>query len=144
VASGTRSTTEIGRHADTEVGVYRTARDGRVADVATLRDEPDPAVTWHAADAVTLVVEVWSRSSAEKDRFPQWYANLGVPEYRLAEPIEGDKWGALITIFELARTPSGTAAYVETRKTTLDELTRTGPGFRAQPPVLLLAVGLPA
>jgi Uma2 family endonuclease len=116
-----------GRVADTEVGVRRTARDGRVADVAALVHEPDDSsVTWHPADQVALVAEVWSRSSEEKDRFPDWYARLGIPEYWLVEPIEGSKWGALITMYELARTPSGTTAYVEVRRVTLDELSRTG------------------
>ena len=116
-----------GLHAETEVGVRRTARDGRVADVAALRQDPtDPSITWHPADVFLIVVEVWSRSSEEKDRFPHWYASLGIPEYWLVEPIEGDKWGALITRYELARTPSGTSAYVEIRKTTLEELTRDG------------------
>jgi len=116
-----------GRIAETEVGVRRTAHDGRVADVAAFREEPaDSNETWHPADALDLVIEVWSPSSDAKDRNPQWYAELGIPAYWLAEPIEGQKWAALITQYELARTPSGTTAYIEIGKTTLDELMRTG------------------
>jgi Uma2 family endonuclease len=118
-----------GRQADTEIGIYRTARDGRVADVAVFRSElTDPTTTWHSADSVALVLEVWSQSSDEKDRFPHWYAALGIPEYWLAEPINGDKWGALITMYELATTFSGNVEYVERRRATLDELMRDGLG----------------
>jgi hypothetical protein len=68
---------------------------------------------------------VWSPSSDAKDRNPQWYAERGIPAYWLAEPIEGQKWAALITRYKFARnTPSGTAAYIEVGKTTLDELKR--------------------
>lgn len=118
---------DAGRIADTEVGVRRTARDGRVADVAVFREEPaDSSETWHPADALELVVEIWSPSSDDKDRNPHWYAERGIPGYWLAEPIEGQKWGALITQYELARTPSGTAAYIEVGKITLEQLAVRG------------------
>jgi Uma2 family endonuclease len=116
-----------GRQADTQIGIIRVKRDARVAEVAVLYEEvADENRAWHKPETVALVVEVWSPSSDDKDRNPDWYAEVGIPEYWLAEPIEGDKWGALITMYELARAPSGTAAYIETRKATLAELQRTG------------------
>jgi Uma2 family endonuclease len=111
-----------GRWADTQVGVLNTPSDTRVADVGVFASEPDPRAAWHPAGNLTLVVEVWSPSSDDKDRNPQWYADRGIAEYWLAEPIEGDTWGALITQYQLARTPAGTAAYVETGRTTLAAL----------------------
>jgi hypothetical protein len=50
----------------------------------------------------------------------QWYADCGIPEYWLAEPIEGDRWSALITRYRLARAAAGDAAYIKTDVTTLE------------------------
>ncbi len=111
-----------GRWANTQVGVLNTSSDTRVADVGVFPDEPDPRAAWHPAANLALVVEVWSPSSDDKDRNPQWYAQRGIAEYWLAEPIEGDTWGALITQYQLARTPGGTVTYVETGRTTLAAL----------------------
>jgi Uma2 family endonuclease len=116
-----------GRFAFTQVGVRRTARDARVAEVGVFRDSPaDSSVTWHDPAALDLVVEVWSKSSDEKDWDTGWYADCGMPEYWLAEPIEGETWGALITIHKLARTVSGESAYIRTEQTTLAELEKPG------------------
>lgn len=96
-----------------------------MAEIGVFYEEPaDPNMAWHKPETIALVVEVWSPSSDEKDHDPHWYAEIGIPEYWLAEPIEGEKWGALITMYELARTPAGRTAYVETRKATLVELER--------------------
>jgi Uma2 family endonuclease len=115
-----------GRFAFTQVGVRHTARDARVAEVGVFHDAPtDSGVTWHDPAKLAQVVEVWSESSDEKDRDTNWYADRGIPEYRLAEPIEGETWGALITMHKLARTPSGESAYVKTDQTTLAELEKT-------------------
>jgi Uma2 family endonuclease len=111
-----------GRLAYTQVGVLSTPSDTRVADVGVFASEPDPRAAWHPAGDLTLVVGVWSPSSGDKDRNPRWYADRGIAEYWLAEPIEGDTWGAPITQYQLARTPAGTAAYVETGRTTLAAL----------------------
>jgi hypothetical protein len=82
---------------------------------AALRIRPYSVASW-VADTP------WAPSSGDKDRNPRWYADRGIAEYWLAEPIEGDTWGALITQYQLARTPAGTAAYVETGRTTLAAL----------------------
>jgi Uma2 family endonuclease len=118
-----------GRHAFTQVGVLRNRRDTRVAEVGVFKDQPtDPNATWHDPAALALVAEVWSPSSDAKDRNPRWYAERGIREYWLAEPIDGDDWGATITMYELATTMAGSTEYVERRRVTLDELTRTGLG----------------
>jgi Uma2 family endonuclease len=109
-----------GRRAETQVGVLNTRGDARVVDVGVFHGEPDPEAAWHPASSLALVVHVWSPWSDEKER--TWYARRGIAEYWLAEPIEGDRWGALITQYELIRTPSGTAAFVEKGKTTLTAL----------------------
>jgi uncharacterized protein (DUF2237 family) len=54
----------------------------------------------------------------------RWYADRGIPEYWLAEPAEGDRWGAVLTRYALARTASGDAAYIKSDVTTLDALER--------------------
>jgi Uma2 family endonuclease len=47
-----------------------------------------------------LVVEVWSPSSDGEDHEAMhWYAGRGIDEYWLAEPMEGDRWGAFITCY---------------------------------------------
>jgi Uma2 family endonuclease len=110
---------------DTQVGVLNTRGDTRVADIGVFHGEPDPEAAWYPASSLALVVEVWSPSSDDEDRNPTWYAERGIAEYWLAEPIEGDRWGALIMQYELIRTPSGTAAFVEKGKTTLAALEAT-------------------
>jgi Uma2 family endonuclease len=115
------------RFAYTQVGVRRTARDARVAEVGVFHEAPtDSSVTWHDPGKLALVIEVWSESSDEKDRDASWYADCGIPEYWLAEPIEGETWGALITVHKLARTTSGEATYIKTDQTTLAELEKSG------------------
>jgi Uma2 family endonuclease len=116
-----------GRAAFTEVGIQCTDRDARVADIAVFYNEPsNPDSAWQRPDTIALVVEVWSPSSHGKDHTPDWYAELGIPEYWLAEPIEGEKWGALITMYERVQAASGRTTYVETRTATLATLERDG------------------
>jgi len=112
----------VDRWARTQVGVLNMSSDTRVADIGVFRDEPDPRAAWHPATKLALVIEVWSPASDDQDRNPQWYVERGIAEYWLAEPIEGDTWGALVTQYQLARTPSGTPAYMETGRTTLTAL----------------------
>jgi Uma2 family endonuclease len=112
-----------GRLAVTNVGVLRTKGDMRVPDVAVFREEPDPNAAWHKPDHLSLVVEVWSPSSDEKDHGAmQWYADRGIPEYWLATPVEGERWGASITRYKLARTAAGETTYVEVDTTALSAL----------------------
>jgi Uma2 family endonuclease len=116
-----------GRFAYTQVGVRRTRRDVRVAEVGVFHEKPtDLEMAWHQAAALSLVVEVWSKSSDEKDRDTSWYAGLGIPEYWLAEPIVSVASDALITVHKLARTTSGEATYIKTDQTTLAELEKRG------------------
>ena len=118
-----------GRHAYTQVGVRRSSRDFRVAEIGVFSDEPaDIGASIHDPEVIALVVEVWSESSDDKDWNSQWYADRGIPEYWLAEPVAGDKFGALITRYELARTASGQARYVEIDTVTLAKLERDGLG----------------
>ncbi|GAA4694911.1 Uma2 family endonuclease [Phytohabitans rumicis] len=118
---------QAGRFAFTQVGVLNTAKDTRVAEVGVFYDQPtDPNAAWHDPAALALVAEVWSPSSDKKDRNPSWYAERGIPEYWLAEPIEGDPWGALVTMYELANTLAGSTEYVERRRATLAELQLNG------------------
>ncbi|WP_173078864.1 Uma2 family endonuclease [Phytohabitans rumicis] len=112
------------RIASQQVGVLNTVRDTRVPDVAVFNAEPeDWDVTWHLAAAIALVVEVWSPGSDGKDRDTQWYAERGIPGYWLAEPIEGDKKNALITMHELKADAN---TYVVTSQATLAELEERG------------------
>jgi Uma2 family endonuclease len=117
-----------GRYADTQVSVVRNKSDTRTADVGVVRDEPtDTEQVWHEPGEVELVVEVWSRSSERKDRNPQWYADVGIPEYWLAKPIEVGNWDARITMYELRPILGSDApVYVETGKVTLSELEQSG------------------
>jgi Uma2 family endonuclease len=108
-----------GHIADLNVGVYHRADDVRVPNVAVFRTEPDLQDSWHDPGLITLVVEVWSPSSAYKDhREMWWYGDLGIPAYWLAEPIEEDPSGALISRYELA----GPDGYVLTDRITLADL----------------------
>ncbi len=112
-----------GRFAVTNVGVLRTKGDMRVPDVAVFRDEPDPNAAWHSASRFSLVVEVWSPSSDEKDHGNmQWYADRGIPEYWLAVPVEGERWGASIARFALAPAADGESTYVEVDTVALSAL----------------------
>ena len=43
----------------------------------------------------------------------QWYADLGIPEYWLAKPIEGERWESVITRYRIGRTAAGDVTYVE-------------------------------
>lgn len=112
-----------GRLAVTNVGILRTKGDMRVPDVAVFREEPDPNAAWHNAACIALVVEVWSPSSDGKDYDAMhWYADRGISEYWLAVPVEGDRWGACITRYTLARTADGETTYVEVDTTALNAL----------------------
>lgn len=114
-----------GRHAYTQVGVVRVKSDARVPDIGVFHDDPDDLEqAWHHADSITLVVEIWSPSSDGKDRNPQWYADRGIPRYWLAEPIDGDKRNAMITMHKLVRSIAGAATYVETQRASLVDLER--------------------
>lgn len=114
-----------GRQAYTQVGVRRAKNDFRVADVAAFHEEPDRDASLHDAVTVALIVEVLSATSTDKDRDPQWYADLEVPAYWLAEPTKTGK-NALITRYELAVSESGRRAYVEIDTKALDKLERDG------------------
>lgn len=59
----------------------------------------------------------------------QWYADRGIVEYWLAEPAEGDRWGAIVSRYALARTAAGDAAYIRTDVTTLAILERASHGL---------------
>ena len=112
-----------GRFAAADVGVLRTKGDMRVPDVAVFHDEPDPDDAWHSASRISLVVEVWSPSSDEKDHADMhWYAERGIPEYWLAVPVEGERWGASITRYKLGHTADEEAVYVKVDTVSLSEL----------------------
>ncbi|MGN9911976.1 Uma2 family endonuclease [Phytohabitans sp. LJ34] len=69
-----------GRFAFTQVGVLRTRKDARVAEVGVFHDRPtDPNAAWHDPAALALIAEVRSPSSDKKDRNPTWYADRGIP-----------------------------------------------------------------
>jgi Uma2 family endonuclease len=113
-----------GRSAANEVGVKRSDRSTRVADVAVFQTRPaDTHQAFWTPDRLELVVEVVSESSEDDDRItkPRWYAAAGIPEYwRVEETVEGDD--AVIFRYDLARTADGTPAYVERGVTTLSAL----------------------
>jgi Uma2 family endonuclease len=112
-----------GRFAATNPGIKRTPRDTRIPDVGVFFREPEAWDTaYHDPSQFEAVVEVWSRSSDEKDRHDmQWYADRGIPEYWLVTPIEGNKRDATITRYRLVVT-EGTAGYLHEETTTLAEL----------------------
>ncbi len=90
------------------------------------RDE-DADRAHYPPERIRTVVEVVSPSSRKKDGDPRWYAERGIPEYWVAERIEGDTWNALITMSELVGTEgAGPARYRETSRTTLKELLNGG------------------
>lgn len=87
----------------------------------------DWEIAYHTADQIEIVVEVWSKSSDEKDHHEmQWYADQGIPEYWLVVPIEAAKRDARITRFKLIVT-DGTPAYRHESTTSLTELTGSRP-----------------
>jgi Uma2 family endonuclease len=94
-----------------------------VPDVGVFLAEPDAWDTaYHDPAQLELVVEVWSRSSDEKDRYDmQWYADRGIAEYWLVTPIEGDKRDAMITRFRLTVT-GGETGYRHDGAVTLQQL----------------------
>jgi Uma2 family endonuclease len=112
------------RFAATNPGVKRTARDTRIPDVGVFLTEPAEWDTaYHDPSEPEIVVEVWSRSSDEKDHYEmQWYADRGIPEYWLVTPIEGKKRDAQVTRFRLA-VIDGRPAYRHDSTTSLSVLT---------------------
>jgi Uma2 family endonuclease len=114
------------RFAATNPGIKRTARDTRVPDVGVFFTEPtDWDTAYHNASELEVVVEVWSKSSDEKDHQEmQWYADRGTPEYWLVTPIEGKKLDVQISQFKLTII-DGRPAYRHEATTTLGELTGT-------------------
>lgn len=112
-----------GRTASTEVTIRRTRSDIRIADVAAFNQPPDLRTAVHSPDTIDLVVEVWSPSSDDKDHGEmQWYADLGIAEYWLAEPVgDGTTLEATLTRFRLATTANGTTVYVRAGTCTLAE-----------------------
>lgn len=112
------------RFAATNPGVKRTVRDTRIPDVGLFFSEPAEWDTaYHDPSELEIVVEVWSKSSDEKDHHAmQWYADQGIPEYWLVTPIEGRKRDATITRFRLT-VADGRPAYRHEATTTLGELT---------------------
>jgi Uma2 family endonuclease len=106
----------------------RTAPDTRVPTWGVFFTEPaDWDTAYHDPSELEVVVEVWSKSSDEKDHQEmQWYADRGIPEYWLATPIEGKKRDAQISRFRLTIIDDR-PAYRHGATTTLGELTG-GPG----------------
>ncbi|MFI5843694.1 Uma2 family endonuclease [Catenuloplanes sp. NPDC051500] len=119
---------KAGYFAETEVGVRRTPRDARVADVAVFKEVPkDLNEAWHSPAVIALAVEIWSPSSDSKDHDLRWYAEQSIATYWLVEPIDGEQFGALVTVYDLVRAESGKATYLEREKTTLERLELDGP-----------------
>jgi len=117
-----------GLAADIEIGVRRSAKNMRIADVAVFHEPAtDPDQAYWRPDQLALVVEVVSESSEEDDRVikPRWYAAGGIPEYWRVERTE-DAHDAVIFQFKLATTASGESAYIETGVTTLSSLESAG------------------
>ena len=114
-----------GSHVSTDVTIRRTASDTRMPDVATFVGPPDLRAAVHAPDTINLVVEVWSPSSDVKDHHEmQWYADLGIGEYWLVEPVgDGSTLDATISKFALATTAHGEVLYVHAGTQTLADVT---------------------
>jgi Uma2 family endonuclease len=121
---------DAGLYADLEVGVINAPGDTRVADVAIFHGSQlaeDADLAHYPPERIHTVVEVVSPRSRRKDGDPQWYADRRIQEYWVAERIAGDTWNALITMSELAVTEgSGSAGYLVTGRTTLEDLLETG------------------
>jgi Uma2 family endonuclease len=114
----------MGLPAITEIGVKRSGRDLRVADIAVFREAvTDLDIAFWAPGDIATVIEVVSESSELDDRVtkPLWYAEVGIPEYWRVERSE-DRRDAVIFQFELATTANGKASYVQTAVTTLTAL----------------------
>lgn len=113
-----------GRFASTNVTIKRVATDTRMPDVAVFREPPDLQASVHSPDNIELVVEVWSPSSDTKDHEElRWYAERGIAEYWLAEPIgDGRTLTATITRYVLATSVDGEPLYVQAGVTTLADL----------------------
>jgi Uma2 family endonuclease len=116
---------KAGRFASTDVTLRRISSDTRIPDVAVFKSPPDLRDAVHSPDTIALVVEVWSPSSDTKDHTQmQWYAERGVAEYWLAEPVgDGSTLDATITKFTLAANADDEPLYVRAGVTTLAELT---------------------
>jgi Uma2 family endonuclease len=113
-----------GAPADIEVGVKRSAKSMRIADVGVFYEpQSNMGQAYWRPDELAMVMELVSESSKEDDRTakPRWYAAAGIPEYWRIEP-SGDTPDAVIFRYKLAKTSSGEAAYVETGVTTLSIL----------------------
>lgn len=106
-----------------EVGVKRSDRSTRVADVAVFHGQPtDLDKAFWQPEELALVVEVVSVDSAEEDRVhkPRWYAQVGIPEYWRVE--KGDLGEAVICEYKLAHSADGDAAYIDAGVTSLANL----------------------
>lgn len=114
----------MGLSAITEIGVKRSRRDMRIADIAVFREAQEDLnhAYWSPGD-ITTVIEVVSESSEVDDRVtkPLWYAEAGIPEFWRVERSE-DRQDAVVFQFGLATTAGGTSAYVQTAVTTLTAL----------------------
>jgi len=110
---------------DVEVGVKRSPRNFRIADVAVFHQpqQYSEQAFWDPAD-LAIVVEVVSESSEEDDRVtkPRWYAEVGIPAYWRVERSAESPSDAVIFQYELATTADGASAYVQTGVTTLAAL----------------------
>lgn len=111
----------------TEVGVKRSDRSTRIADVGVFKLTPTAlGQAYWTPDELAVVVEVVSDGSEDDDRFlkPRWYAEAGIPEFwRVEQGTDGE---AIVYQHKLARTADGHAAYVETGVTTLTALESAG------------------
>jgi Uma2 family endonuclease len=116
-----------GAAADIEIGVKRSAKSMRIADVAVFRQAPtNMNQAYWRPEELAMVVEVVSESSEEDDRLakPRWYAAAGIPEFWRVERSEDDQ-DAVIFQFHLATTAEGQSAYVQTGVTTLSTLEKS-------------------
>ena len=114
----------MGLPAVTAVGIMRSPRSTRVADVAIFHTaEADLHQAFWPPGEIATVVEVVADSSEEDDRIakPHWYASAGIPEFWRAErsEVDGD---AVVFQHQLARTADGQSAYVQSGVTTLTAL----------------------
>ena len=111
-----------GRVASNEVGVKKSDRSTRIADVAVFKERPEnrKMAFWHPDD-LALVVEVVSESSKDDDRFikPRWYARAGIAEYWRVEEAADDQDEAIIITYKLTSTADGEQQYLQTGATTL-------------------------
>jgi Uma2 family endonuclease len=116
-----------GLQADIEIGVKRSDRSMRVADVAVFhKAQTNLRQAFWRPDDLATVIEVVSESSEDEDRFekPRWYAAAGIPEFWRVEQSD-DEQDAVIFQFSLATTADGESAYVRKGVTTLSALEAT-------------------